>query len=460
MSLSKVSSSFRDPSGFVFWNDGILSRKVNHCYKEQYQHLMSSGLYDILVKKKLLVSHKEVKNSAFLNDDVVAVLQPDVIQFISYPYEWSFSQLKDAALLTLEIQKIALNYGMILKDASAYNVQFKEGKPVFIDTLSFDLYEKGEAWKAYKQFCQHFLAPLALMSHCDVRLNQLYRSFIDGVPLDMASSMLPLKTRMRPSLLLHIHLHSKAQRRYEDSEIKKGEHKKLMSQNAILGLIDSLKGGIEKLRWRAEGTEWVDYYDGDSYTKDGFEYKKKIVSEFLKLTEAKVVWDLGANDGVFSRIASQQAFVLSWDIDPACVDNNYRLVKERNEKNLLPLILDLTNPSGGIGWGGAERYSLAQRGPADCIMALALVHHLAISNNVPFSLIAKYFSTLCNWLIIEFVPKDDKKVQKLLATREDVFPDYTLEGFEKDFGVFFEIYSQEKINDSKRSIYLMKKKNA
>ncbi len=457
MNLVREKSSFRDPSGYLFWQNNKLFRRINHSYSKDYRFLIDSGFYQNLVDRGLLVSHKEVKADVF-EETCFKIIEPEILPFISYPYEWSFSQLKDAALLTLEIQKKALSFGMILKDCSAYNVQFKNGRPIFIDTLSFEIYEEGKPWIAYKQFCQHFLAPLALMSLKDVRLNQLLKTYIDGIPLDLASSLLPIKSRFRLSLLLHIHLHAKSQKRYEDKIVSTQKLKRKISLTSLRGLIDSLESGAKSLKWKPTGTEWVDYYQDDSYTREGFEDKKKLVSDYLDIVKPKLVWDLGANDGVFSRIAQKKgAFVVSSDVDPACVENNYLCVKKNKYSGILPFLIDLTNPSPGIGWDSSERMSLKKRGPVDVVMALALVHHLAISNSVPLGEIARFFSDLCYWLIVEFIPKQDKKVQKLLSTREDIFPNYTKEGFEKEFCRFFNIEILFKIKDSNRILYLMKK---
>ncbi len=455
MNISRVEASFRDPSGFLFWKDSNLYRQINEIYRSDYDLLMSSGLYNELTKEFLLISHEEI-DSFVKNTGCYKIIKPDFIPLISYPYEWSFSQLKDAALLTLKIQQIALKYGMTLKDCSAYNVQFKNGKPIFIDTLSFERYE-GQPWVAYKQFCQHFFAPLALLCKKDYRLGQLLRVYIDGIPLDLASSLLSFKTYFNISILLHIHLHGKSQKHYGNVGATK---KTIMSLNSLLGIIDSLESGIKKFTWRANGTEWVDYYEGDSYTTDGFLEKKQIVSSYLDIVAPQTLWDLGANDGAFSRLASSKGIeTISFDIDAACVDNNYNNIKVTKEMLVLPLILDLVNPSPGIGWDNIERFSIKQRGPVDLVMALALIHHLAISNNIPLLHIARYFRDLGEWLIIEFVPKDDKKVQKLLSSRKDVFYNYTTEYFEEIFKQYFDIKINSNIKDSLRVLYLMRRKH-
>ena len=458
MTGEPVPGSFRDPSGSLFLLDGSIYRRVNPSYREHYDRLISSGLYENLAGAGLLVPHEEVEVSHALAIGAYKTLKPERIPFISYPYEWCFSQLKDAALTTLEIQKRALNHGMILKDCSAYNIQFPNSRPIFIDTLSFEEYVEGSPWVAYRQFCQHFLAPLALMSIKDVRFNQLFRIYIDGAPLDMTSSLLPFRTRLSFSMLLHIHLHAKSQKHYSDKIIDKSKRAFKVSRQSMLGLIDSLESCVAGLKWSPKGTEWVDYYSDDSYVVEAIDDKRRLVEEYLRTTGPKTVWDMGANTGLYSRIASSLGTdTMSFDIDPACVEINYLQVKKTGEHGILPLLLDLTNPSPSIGWDNDERQSLIERGPADAVMALALVHHLAISNNVPLGRIADYFAKMCKALIIEFVPKSDHKVQILLATREDVFPDFTQEGFEREFGKRFKIQRSDRIKQSERTLYLMTK---
>ncbi len=450
-------SSFRDPSGFLFWKDELIYRYIDLSYKRHYDFFMASGLYDSLLEKDFIVSHEEVNN--FSLSDSYKIIKPEKIPFISYPYEWSFSQLKDSALLTLKIQEEALKFGMTLKDSSVYNVQFLNGSPIFIDTLSFEIYNEGELWVGYKQFCKHFLAPLLLMSKVDIRLNQLLREFIDGIPLDLTSKLLPKRTFLNFSILMNIHLHAKSQKHYEDKNVDLKKYNKKLSKRSFLILLDNLNGCIKNLKWKSGNTEWADYYSGDSYSTRGFEHKKEIIAGYLNIIKPKVVWDLGSNDGFFSRLASKHgAFVLSSDIDVSCVENNYLNVKKNREKNIFPIFLDLTNPSPDIGWNNNERTSLKRRGNPDVVLALALIHHLVISNNLPFAYVAEYFVSIGKNLIIEFVPKEDKKVQTLLATRKDIFINYNKSTFEKEFGKFFYIKEISPIIDSKRTLYFMTKK--
>jgi ribosomal protein L11 methylase PrmA len=453
--IQQDSGSFRDPSGFIYREKGIVYRQINKYYQSEYDMLMQSGLYAKLVEKKLLISHSEVPVKG-KKDPCYKVIKPEIIPFVSYPYEWSFSMLKDAALLTLEIQKTSLESGMSLRDASAYNIQFINGKPMFIDTLSFEHYKKGEPWVAYKQFCQHFLGPLLLMSYKDIRLNQLFKNYIDGIPVDLTASLLGGKGKFNFSIYSHIYLHAKSQKKYEksaDAEIKKGR----MSHMAFLGIIDNLESLVKKLTWHPAGTEWGDYYTFTNYSDAGFEHKKEIIGKFIKASKAKMLWDIGGNTGVFNHIAGEMGIeTVSFDIDPAAIEQYYLHIKNSRLNKLLPLLQDVTNPSPGIGWMNTERGRIIDRGLPDTLMALALIHHIAISNNVPLIKIAEYFSKMCKHLIIEFVPKEDSQVRILLATREDVFPNYEQKSFEKDFSVFFKIIEAVPEDDSHRTLYLMK----
>lgn len=449
------SSSFRDPSGFIFFRNGVLYRQINKKYTDNYNLFLKTGLYKELTAKKMLISHEETDISPERPEDAYITIRPRQIPFISYPYEWCFSQLKHAALLTLKIQKISLAHGLSLKDASAYNVQFLEGRPVFIDTLSFEQYDEGKPWIAYRQFCQHFLAPLLLMQYTDIRLNQLSRVFLDGIPISLASSLLPKKTWCNLGILIHIHMHARSERKYADSRetVQIGGVRK----KSLLGLIDNLITTIEKMDWQPEGTEWAKYYDETNYSDEAFEHKKALVASYLDIVQSKTVWDLGANNGLFSRIASNRGiYTVSFDCDPACTEQNYRQIVQDHNKSLLPLLLDLTNPSPSLGWENNERLSLIDRGKADMVFALALMHHLAISNNVPFRKIAEFCATISNFLIIEYIPKDDSQVRKLLLNRQDIFSEYSQENFEASFGEFFIILRRESIKNSQRTMYLMK----
>jgi len=457
VSQTRVAASFRDPSGFLFRRDGTIYRQVNPVFRAHYDLMMRSGFYRAAVEAGLLVPHEEVATD--LAPDAASaykVLRPEQIAFVSYPYEWCFGELKDAALLTLELQKRALEFGLWLKDASAYNVQFHRGRPVFIDSLSFEAYPEGRPWVAYQQFCRHFLAPLALMACRHVDLGRLLRVYIDGVPLELASRLLPLRTRFSFSLLTHVHAHARWLRRHASpSEAAARAGASGMGRTALLGLVDNLESAVRRLAWAPRGTEWADYYADTNYSPAAREHKAAVVAALLDEARPASVWDLGANTGTFSRLAAERGIpTVAFDADPAAVERSYRECRVQREEHLLPLVMDLTNPSGDLGWDNEERMSLSARGPADLAMALALVHHLAIGNNVPLERVAAFLRRLCRRLVLEFVPKEDSQVRRLLASRDDVFPGYTEEGLEAAFRDRFTLRRRVPIQGSVRTLYL------
>ena len=451
-----VEGSFRDPNGFVYSRDGTFYRQVNHSFRQPFEAFLASGLYDELVRDRMLVPHEQVGLELAATNDAYAVIRPERIAFISYPYEWSFGQLQDAASLTLEIQERALAKGFTLRDSSAYNIQFQGGRPLLIDSLSFEPHVEGKPWDAYKQFCEQFLLPLTLMSARDVRCGTLLRSYLEGIPLDLGSRLLPRRSWVSPSTVLHIHLHAWAQGRYAGSSVSSAAKGRGMSRQALLTLVRGLQRAVRGLSWRPAGTEWADYTDDNNYSRDASQSKRALVVSYLREAEAKVVWDLGANTGEYSRAAREVApLVVSFDVDPAAVERNYRRVRADQETGILPLLLDLTNPSPAQGWAGQERLSLVERGPADAVLALALIHHLAIGHNLPLEKIAAYIRRLAPRLIIEFVPKSDSQVQRLMLSRPDIFPHYTKDGFEQAFARHFTIESSAPIDNSERWLYCM-----
>ncbi|HKR63687.1 MAG TPA: SAM-dependent methyltransferase [Thermoanaerobaculia bacterium] len=447
-----LGSSFRDPSGFVYVKDGVLLRQVNESYKAHYDLLMQSGLYAELVAKGWLIEHAEVDGPGY------RTLQPRVVPYVSYPYEWCFSQLQDAALLTLDILTASLERGMVLKDASAYNIQFIGSRPVFIDTLSFETYVEGAPWVAYRQFCQHFLAPLALMAYRDVHLRQLLERFLDGVPLDLATELLPLRTRAKYGLFAHLHLHARSQQRHRD-DAAKGERPRIpkLPKFQLLALIDSLRSAVRGCALPQAKTEWSDYYDATNYSDEAMAAKEALVKHLVDdvAHPSDIIHDLGGNTGRFSRlIAGPTRYVVSHDIDELAIEQSYRAAHE----HVLPLVLDLSNPSPAIGWANDERTSALERISGGTVLALALVHHLAISNNVPLAHLAALFARIAKSLIVEFVPKEDSQVRRLLATREDVFPDYHAAAFEAELSRFFDITQRREVPGTKRTLYAMRRR--
>lgn len=457
MARDVPTGSFRDPSGRVFTRDGRLLRQVNRSYASTYEQLMAGGLYRALVDQSLIVSHTEIDEPAGWPDERHKILEPERIPFISYPFEWCFGELKQAALLTLRIQRLAIERGMTLKDASAFNIQFRGPNPVLIDTLSFDVWQEGSPWAAYRQFCQHFLAPLALMSYTEVRLGQLSRLHLDGVPLDLATHLLPWKTRLRPALLMHLHLHARAQSRHGLKTANRRAH--TFTRAAMMGLIDHLQSAVEALTERGADGPWADYYDRTNYTPAAMAEKQRVVGQFIERARPSVVWDLGANTGLFSQIASAQgAYTIALDGDATAVERHYRDCRSRRDQLVLPLVMDLANPSGGIGWCHEERMSLLERGPADLVLALGLVHHLRITNQVPFSMIADSFARSAGALVVEFPSPADSQVSGMLDRMPAHAAGYTLHAFETAFAERFTVEAVHPIAGSERRLYFMRKK--
>ena len=460
----RLPGSFRDPAGHVFVSEGTLYRQIEPAGRQAYQRLMQSGLYEALVRDRLLVAHEDLGPP--LGQPNATLIRPERVPMVSYPYEWCFSQLRDAALATLRIARTALTFGMALKDASAYNIQFFRGRPILIDTLSFEEYTGGP-WVAYRQFCQHLYAPLLLWSIRDPQLARLSQLYIDGVPLPLASKLLPRRSWLKPGALFHVHMHAAAEQRLSGAPGARGgsagpavrapeNDARSRGTGKTEALLESLERAVAATRWTPQSA-WSSYYATQpSYEPDAFARKLDLVTGWLQRLQPATVWDLGANTGQFSKVAARQgALAVALDSDPACVETLYRQAREEKIETLLPLVADLTNPSPGIGWANVERQTLEQRGPADVVLALAVIHHLAIGNNVPLDAVAAYFARLGRRAIVEFVPKSDPMVQGMLTSRADVFAHYTAEEFERAFSARFTIEQRAVISSSDRLLYLM-----
>ena len=448
-------ASFRDPRGFVFMREGTLYRQIAPAHAAEYDRLMTSGLYRDLVGDGSLIPHEEVDAGLAVTPDAYKVIRPERVPFVSYPYEWGFSQLRDAALVTLSVQSAAMSHQMTLRDATAFNITFHGGRPVLLDTTSLGILEEGEPWVAYRQFCQHFVAPLALMGYRDVRLGQLTRIHLDGIPLDLTRDLLPSRTRAKAGLMMHVRMHAASQERHEDDD--RTTERKAFSRRSFEGLIDSLRRTIESLTEPKGRSTWRRYYDEtDHYSDAAAAEKGEHVERWITESGAKTVWDLGANTGRFSRLASRKGIdTVAIDSDPFCIDQAYEDARRDGDDHLVPIVSDLTNPSPGLGWENRERSSLEDRGPADLALALAVIHHLAIANNVPLPLIVDQLARLGRSAIVEFVPKTDPKVQRLLRDREDIFDDYTEAVFEQHAQERFAIGRREPLADSGRTLYLL-----
>lgn len=453
------SSSFRDPSGYVFIEDGKVKRVINPIYFKQYFTLKNSGFFDKLFKNSLLINHKELSSS-----DSEIIIEPKQIPFITYPYEWSFNQYKEAALLTLKLQKYCLENGFSLKDASAFNITFYKAKAIFIDTLSFDFYIENTPWRAYKQFITHFLGPLLIAHYHGAQSLKMMSNFIDGIPTKMIASMLPFKTKFNPFLYSNVHLLSKFEDKYNNG-CKKEKTIASLSKNGQLNIIKSLYNFIKKLTLK-ENSEWGNYYDKTNYTDNAFKLKSNIINSWITKLNAKTVLDIGGNDGTFVRmINSKIEHALVCDIDNNAVDYNYKTIKENKEQYITPFVLDVLNPSASIGFNNTERFSFINRikqFAPNVTLALALIHHISLSGNVSFKMSAKFFASFSKHLIIEFPMRGDSWVERLLDNKvefKEHFNFYNINSFENAYTVFFDIIEKQTIKETNRVMYLLKVKD-
>jgi hypothetical protein len=449
-------SSFRDPAGYIFRQDGLVYRLITLTGKPAYDGLMNSGLYTALTQKKWLIPHTEMPAS-FQGPAGYKIIQPEPLPFITYHWEWPFALLQDAALLTLEAAKLALDHGMVLKDATPYNIQWYNGALTFIDTLSFEPYKEGQPWIAYRQFCESFLSPLLLMHYRKHSFHSLQLAWPDGIPLQITRSLLPWKSRFSMLTWMHIHLHAKYAARPASAKEKTAQ----VSLAKTRQLLSSLEMLIRSLSLSDEGTTWGDYYTEAATRNDYLTQKEKIIQDWTSnlqgITQAV---DFGANNGSFSLpLAAQGIFTIAADGDPVAVNKLYKKISSGTIRNMIPVIVDFMNPPPAMGLGNEERTSFLQRiGSNNLGLCLAFIHHLCIGKNIPMIRVAELLAASCQQLIIEFVPKEDEKVLALLTHKEDIYPAYIPENFEAAFSHYFNIRETKKIPGAARTLYLMMRK--
>ncbi len=426
MNADNLSASFRDPDGFVFEKDGELYRQILPHGRTSFDHFIRSGLAQRLVEQGKLAEFNIIEE-----DEQGAILHLTRLPYISYPYEWCFSQLRDAALLTVELMQEALVCGMILKDATAFNVAFSKCRPVFLDHTSFELYQEDTPWRAYRQFVMHFIAPLLLMKKVDLRCLQLFTTNIDGIPLDLVSHLLPWYTWLQPNPFLHIHCHASLERRI--SSDKSSRSLSHLPKQRLLALLDGMHGWLASMKPPAQATAWEHYYSDNSYSDRSFAAKQELVKEFCIRHRIHSCIDLGANGGVFTQIAADFAeLVIAADYDACAVEALYNL-GQKLTTDIQPLLLDLNNPLPDLGVLSIERDSFFKRFSSDCVLGLALIHHLRITGNWSIRQIVSLFDRLAPAALVEFVPLDDEQTQRLTRGREEIYQDWTLDNVRNDF---------------------------
>ncbi len=449
--FDRNAASYKDPAGFVFQQGGTVYRQVHTSYQQHYELFTSSGLYEKLTSKAQLLAHNETHDNLTGDEAWFLTLIPEPLRFIAYPYEWSFDMLKDAALLTLEIAETALQHGMVLKDATAFNVQWHKGKMVFIDTLSFEQRREEEPWIAYRQFCESFIAPLALMHYTQLPLQPLLLAYPEGVPLRYAHQMLPWRSRWNMHLYLHVHLNAK----YAGKPISKSKLKPFSNQK-LSHIFRSLTELVQSFSLTYEGT-WANYY-GEAERRDGYLDRKRVVlGEWIeKLDGVATAIDTGANDGTFSALLQRRGiYTISADSDHFAVNKLYLAAKEKGSTLVHPLIIDFAAPSPARGLNLTEHRSLFDRVKADLVLSLAFIHHLAIGKNIPFEKIAALFLGLGRQLIVEFISREDEKIVYMLQQKTDIYSWYSKDNFQSVFGRYYTTVAVQDLSVT-RTLYLMK----
>jgi hypothetical protein len=459
--------SFRDPHSRVVETDGAVLRLLSEQGLRDWSALAASELFRRAVAEgKLVGTELEPKDAVGLPDGLVdgaaAVLRHEVVPFVSYPYEWTFSMLKDAALLQLELLRGALDEDLILKDSSPYNVQWRGAEPVFIDVGSFEALREGEPWVGYRQFCMLFLYPLLLQAYKDMPFQPWLRGKLDGIEPQECRDLMSFRDLFRAGVLSHVLLHARLERRHADSNRDlKGELGRAgFKKELIVANVKRLERLVRKLEWRPGASEWSDYGPRGHYSDSDSEQKDEFVRRVAAEKDWELAWDLGCNDGRFSRIVAEHArTVIAMDADVAVVDGLYRSLRDGSEPSILPLYVDVVDPSPALGWRGGERRTLSDRGTPELTLCLALIHHVAISGNVPVREFLDWLRSLETRLVIEFPTTDDPLVQRLLARKQEgTHPDYERGYFERCLGELFDVGTSEELSSGTRVLYVAQPK--
>ena len=457
--------SFRDRDSRVIVSDDAIYRALSPEGTEDWLALTGSPLLEQLTSTGQLIGSREVEPSVLgesgelLPTGVERVLEHDRVPFVSYPYEWTFSMLQDAAKLQLDLGIAAIGEGLNLKDATPYNVQYLGARPTFIDVGSFEKITAGEPWIAYRQFCMLYLYPLLFQAHKDIPFHPWLRGSIDGIqPID-AIKVFSLPDRLRRGVFLHTSLHARLDRRANRSGPGSAEQNRTTRQvkpSQLQAQLQSMRRLVSKLKWKAGETSWSGYRQSNTYSDDDDRRKQAFVAEVAASEKPALTWDMGCNDGAYSRIvAESSAKVVAFDFDHATVEALYRSLREEGNTRILPLVSNLADPSPALGWRGLERKTLVDRGAPDLMLALALIHHVSISANIPIADFLQWARDLDTTLVIEFPKRTDPMVRALLANKHDgANPDYEEGNFERELERRFKVERREELPSGDRILFL------
>ncbi len=463
MTIDVEPGSFRDRNGRVYYsNNQKIYRGLSRKAFEDWKELSGTAFFAKYTGIRKIVPTEQLQPDAmesFHDKDGplwVAFLEHEKIPFISYPYEWTFSMLQDAALLQLELLDASLDEDMILKDSSSFNIQWFGSQPVFIDIPSFEKLGQGEPWVGYRQFCQLFLYPLLLQAYKDVSFQGRLRGSIDGITPEEICNIMSMRDLLRPGILLHVYLQSKMQEQHSATKKDLKEELKLagFSKELIKGNVKKITRLVKRLKWKRAKTEWSDYQNMHNYSDDDHRLKEEFVEKVSCSRPWSLVWDLGCNTGQFAKIAAQNArYVVAMDADPLAIENLYLSLKSQQETNILPLVINLADSSPNLGWRGLERKSLVERGKPDLTLCLALLHHVVIGANIPMKEFIEWLADLQTAVIIEFVSKEDGMVKTLLRNKEDIYFDYDLEYFKKYLDKYFVVCDETILTSGTRTLF-------
>jgi len=465
--MGAIPGSFRDPDSRVFEHDGGVFRGLSARGLKDWHALSSSAAFAELTDRGSLIETQEVDGDrpATLGDDWAGVLRHAAVPFVSYPYEWTFGMLRDAALLQLDVLERCLTDGLMVKDSSPYNVQWRGAAPVFIDIGSFEVLREGEPWIAYRQFCMLFLYPLMFQSLKGIPFAPWLRGAIDGITPAQARAVMSLRDRLRRGVLTNVHLHSSLERRYagvEGRTAKADVRRAGFNTELILANVRRLRKLVTRLRWDPGTSAWTDYRDASTHLDADADEKAAFVATAAGARRRRLVWDLGANDGAYARIAAGSAdYVLAMDVDHPTVERLYRALREAGDRRILPLVVDVCDPSPALGWRGRERGTLADRGRPDLTLCLALVHHMAITRSVPVREIVDWLASLGGTVVVEFPQRTDPMVRKLLAGKRDgAHGDYDRAHFERCLHEAFVVERQHELPSGERVLYQARPRGA
>ena len=453
--------SFRDPESRVFYAGDAVYRALSAEGLEDFEAVEATGL---LADERIVGTERTSGDGlpGLLTKETAGVLKHERIPSVSYPYEWTFSMLKDAALLQLDLLLASLEHDLVLKDSTPYNVQFKGARPTFVDVGSFERRREGEPWVGYRQFCMLYLYPLLLQSVKEVPFQPWLRGSIDGISPAHMRSLASFRDRFRRGWPTNVFLHARLEQRYGDrgGEVKRDVKKAGFNKQILVANVRKMKKLVERLEWSPPEGVWVAYGERNSYTDDDARRKDEFVREVAGSREWPLVWDIGCNNGRYARIVAEGAkTVVAVDADQGPVELLYRTLRDEGDEKILTLTMNLADPSPGLGWRGLERKSLPERGKPDLVLALALIHHVTISANVPVKEFLDWLAGLGSSLVIEFPIREDPMVKKLLAPkREGLHPDYELGFFERCLHEAFEVERSERLESGTRVLYYARPK--